>query len=317
MKIIPFESNYLDQAAELFVNALEQQRLVTPLIPGRMAQPEKVREILARLFTHCPGVAAVEDGKLLGYLGWFEIEEFRDTDRKAALSPEWAHATVSQNKPAIIRALYRSAGSQWAADGCNVHAIGLMADDKESLETLFWSGFGLMVVDAIRPLQPIGAVCAPGYTLRKAGVADLAGLVEIEKEHWQHYTKSPIFMTAQEPDSAEAFAEFLANPVNGAWIALSGDEVVSYVRFEASSFGAAQILNASDTIAITGAYTKPAHRGGRLMPALVDLALQEYAGRNFGRCVVDFESINPEAAVFWMRYFKPVCYSVMRVPESV
>jgi len=35
----------------------------------------------------------------------------------------------------------------------------------------------------------------------------------------------------------------------------------------------------------------------------------------YKRCAVDFESINPEAAHFWMKYFQPACISVNRHPE--
>ena len=70
------------------------------------------------------------------------------------------------------------------------------------------------------------------------------------------------------------------------------------------------------TIAITGAYIRPAYRGRGLAPAILDAALRDYAGRGFERCSVDFESFNPEAAGFWLRYFKAVSYSVVRVPES-
>jgi hypothetical protein len=48
---------------------------------------------------------------------------------------------------------------------------------------------------------------------------------------------------------------------------------------------------------------------------MLDAALRDYAARDFRRCSVDFESFNPEAAAFWLRYFEPVCYSVLRVPE--
>jgi hypothetical protein len=43
--------------------------------------------------------------------------------------------------------------------------------------------------------------------------------------------------------------------------------------------------------------------------------LRVYAAQGYTACSVDFESLNPEAAVFWMRYFEPVCYSVLRFPE--
>jgi len=61
---------------------------------------------------------------------------------------------------------------------------------------------------------------------------------------------------------------------------------------------------------------RPEYRGRGAAPALLDAALRDYAARGFERCAVDFESFNPEAASFWVNYFKPVCYSLMRVPET-
>ena len=80
--------------------------------------------------------------------------------------------------------------------------------------------------------------------------------------------------------------------------------------------GAADIVSAETTIAITGAYTDPTYRGRGAGKALLDAALRNYAGRGYTGCSVDFESFNPEAAAFWMKYFTPVCLSVMRVPET-
>jgi len=31
---------------------------------------------------------------------------------------------------------------------------------------------------------------------------------------------------------------------------------------------------------------------------------------------LDFESFNPQARSFWLRYFQPVAYSLMRIPEA-
>lgn len=50
---------------------------------------------------------------------------------------------------------------------------------------------------------------------------------------------------------------------------------------------------------------------------MLAVGLQAYAERGFNRCSVDFESMNPEVAGFRMRYFKPMCYSLVRIPEYV
>jgi GNAT superfamily N-acetyltransferase len=70
------------------------------------------------------------------------------------------------------------------------------------------------------------------------------------------------------------------------------------------------------TLSITGAYVRPAYRGRKVGAALLDAASRDYASRGFTCCAVNFESFNPEAASFWMRYFEPVCLSVLRVPET-
>jgi ribosomal protein S18 acetylase RimI-like enzyme len=114
----------------------------------------------------------------------------------------------------------------------------------------------------------------------------------------------------------EEIAEVLEDPDNSFWVAFEGGQAMSYLRFEGQSFGACNIVRDESTMAITGAYTRPEFRGRGLAPALLDAALSDYRARGFLRCSVDFESFNPEAAAFWMRYFQPVCYSLFRVPEK-
>lgn len=48
---------------------------------------------------------------------------------------------------------------------------------------------------------------------------------------------------------------------------------------------------------------------------MLDAIPKYYGALGFNCCSVDFESINPEAAHFWMKYFEPVCISVNRNPE--
>jgi ribosomal protein S18 acetylase RimI-like enzyme len=319
MEIIPFNSIYLAEAARLFGRGYERLRRAVPLLPETMADGEHVSALLANLFASRPGVMACENGRLLGFMGWLQADGFRNTTRRAAYCPEWAHAAQDGHKPAVYRALYRAASRLWAEAGCQVHAVSLLADDAEAEKTWFWNGFGLTVVDGVRPLAAVRPAQIPviaGIEIRQVDPADIPGLVAIEAEHWQHYAQPPVFMVPSVGDDAGAFGRFLAAPKNSAWVACQGGEIQGYIRFEGSSFGAADIVNGEGTVAITGAYVRPQLRGRGVMVALMDAALEDYAGRGLERCAVDFESFNPEAATFWMKYFTPVCYSLMRVPEK-
>ncbi len=315
MKIYPFDLHYLPQAAELFVDNLGALRRSVPSLSDRLESRELVTKELAQLFQRCPGVMAVENGRLAGYLGWFIVERFRGADRRGAYAPEWAHAALAEGRPAIYRALYRAAAEQWSAAGCGVHAITLLAHDQAALHTWFWNGFGLLVVDGVRPMQPLAAPVQTDLAVRAATMDDVTALAVLDAEHCQHYARAPIFMAPRAGDSAGRFAEFLARPKNSVWLALDHGQPVGFLRFEGYDFDCADLVRSEQTIRINGAYVRPAYRGRKAAAALLDAALRHYAGRGFTCCAVDFESFNPEAAAFWPKYFEPVAFSLARTPE--
>lgn len=315
MDIVTFSPDHLDAAAALFVAQFKALRAEVPALPDAMASEDHVAGHIARIMGTCEGVAAVEDGRLAGYMGWYIVEGFRDTERKTAYCPEWAHA-AGGDRPAVYRALYRAAAAQWTAAGCHAHAVTYLARDPELEQIWYWNGFGLTVVDAVRPLQPLALTRALGIDVRKATGADAEILCELDAEHRRHYSAPPTLMAPRARRDAAGWVEFVREPKNAVWLAFAGGVPAGLMMFEGSSEGAADIVNAETTIAITGAYVRPAYRGRRAAPALLDAAQRDYTGRGFERCAVDFESFNPEAAAFWVKYFEPVALSAIRVPEA-
>lgn len=311
IEIVPLERKHVSDAASLFTDGYRDLRQTIPALPGRMAEPESCSARLEGLAASNSGVVALEGGRLVGYLGWFVIDSFRT----AGYCPEWAHA-VEKSSPGVYWVLYRAAASCWVAAGCNTHAINLLAHDTRAVYTWFWNGFGLTVVDAIRSLEPWGAPPRPAY-YSCAGLrpADADALAVLEAEHCRHYREAPVLMEPHAPDPAEVFSQFLSDPCNSAWLVEHESQPAGYIRFESRSFGAASIVQDPGTVAITGAYVRPAFRGQGAAPSLLDAFLRSFKEQGFERCSVDFESFNPEAAAFWLKYFDPVCLSVIRVPE--
>jgi GNAT superfamily N-acetyltransferase len=308
IEILPFQKDHLADAAALFIQNFVRLRQQIPILPDHMTDPASVMPKLDWLITKYPSVVALDKGRLVGYLGAMFLDHFRGTDRRAAYSPEWGHAALAGSKPDIYRSLYRAASAHWS--GCQVHAITLLSHDSETEKTWFWNGFGLTVVDAIRSMAPIQN--ATSLTIRRATLDDVAILVTLEAEHWQHYSQPPVFMAASHAADAEAITELIEH--HSAWLAFQGNDPVGYMRFEEAETA---VLESDTTIANTGAYIRPAYRGQRVAVALLNAALLHYTERGFERCAVDFESFNPEAATFWLKHFEPVCLSVLRVPERI
>jgi GNAT superfamily N-acetyltransferase len=322
MDIYPLKKKDIPAAAGLFIAGFKGLRQSFPMLPDGMEHPAVVSALIERLLAHSAGVAAYEDDHLLGYLGWWLVDGFRNSNRRAGYVPEWANAAVDDRKPAVYRALYRAAAEIWTKEGCNTHAITLLASDSQAIDTWFWNGFGLTVVDAVRgtgPLNPedgTSQALPPEFTLHKASLADAGVLAELEREHMQHYARSPIYMVPANPNNEEEFNRFLVQPDNHAWLVFKDNEPAGYLRFEAKSNGAAEIVRGKGSTACTAAFLRPAYRGRGLTSALLESALVYFSSKNFHCCCVDFESFNPEAAAFWMRFFQPVCFSLVRVPEN-
>jgi ribosomal protein S18 acetylase RimI-like enzyme len=318
MEILPFDSAFLPQAAALFIEKFKRLRQAVNCIPVQLQETQPVADRLAYLVDHYPAVMALDNGQLVGYLAAWLIDHFRSAGRKAAYCPEWGHAVSPGQEPGVYRALYRLAADHWTASGCQVHAITLLADDQLAEKTWFWNGFGLIVVDAVRPALPLGiSSSSSGFNFRKATPREISILCALDDEHWRHYSRSPIFMPPRLGWNEDEVDAFLSHPHNSVWLALDGDYPAGFIRFSGVHEDSLAILEAESVISITGAYVRPAYRSQGIATHLLDSALQDYARQGFACCAVDFESANPEAAAFWPRYFEPVCYSLFRVPECL
>lgn len=317
MEILPFTPSYLPAAADLFVRNFSNLRKAVPALPATLEDAGRVAGKISALLDACPGFVALDNGQLVGYCTWLVADHFRNTDRRAAYCPEWAHAAAAERQSAVYRALYREAAGQWAAQRCQVHAITLLAHDQQVLQTWFWNGFGMLVVDAVRPLQPLMPTPRTSLNIRQAVAVDAATLEVLDAEHCRYYTGSPIFMPLPKSESAEEFRQFMTQPKNSIWLALDGDQPVGFLRLDGTDDDCAQSVLSDQTTRINGAYVLPAYRGRGASSAMLDAALHHHAELGVTCCAVDFEAFNPDAAVFWLRHFQPVCLSLMRIPETL
>jgi GNAT superfamily N-acetyltransferase len=318
MKILPLEASHLPAAAEIFVQHYTQQRQAVPTLPDLMTNPAVVIEKLSSLRQHGIALAAVEDDVLLAYMGCWVVDDFRDMGIKGAFCSEYGHAVREAAKPSVYASLYYSAAAQWAEAGCRIFGASLMAVDEAAREFWFWNNYGMLVVDAIRPIDPLDVPCPPGFSIHKAEADDAPLIAQLDIPHSKHYTRPPVWMIEGPANDEASLRSFLAKPTSNIWFAIDEEQQpVGFMRFEMRSHGAATIVQSPETIAITAVYMQPACRGSGVASAILDAALKHYAAEGFQHCSVDFESYNPPAKRFWMRYFEPVAYAVVRYPEAL
>lgn len=313
--ITPLRQAHIESCSQLFVNKFTAFRETFPELPDLLTNQAIIKGKIDHLLDIGAGLVALQGDTPIGYLMWVEVENFRNTDRKTAYLPEYAHGVVQPNGINIYQHLNHAAADQWFRDGCQAQAITLLANDPYLHDFWFWNGFGMTVVDAIRKVEPLPAKVSAALEICKATLDDVPGLVQIEIQHAQYYSQAPTLMVAPTPSDAIEFTAILQNEHNTVWLALDQGQLVGYLRIEGISHGASNVVRVESNAAITGLFALPQSRGKGIGSALLQAAMEELDRQGYQTCSVDFESINPDASNFWLRYFKPFCYSLIRVPE--
>lgn len=322
MQIVPLETQHLEDAAALFAARYREQRLRMPVLPARHEDPAGVLPRLAELAAEVPGVVAIEDGRLRGYLIAMAIPEVKGRE-DGAYCPIWGHAAAGDDRAQVYWRLYQCLAERWVHTGGETpplltHAITLYADDGEAGDVWFRNGFGMLVVDALRSLEPLPAGQAPADVAIRQATPDDAGLVlPLARELAQHVRQSPIFLVFDEPGKAE-HAAWPAQPAHTLWLAESDGEAIGYMRSQPPAHDVANVVHDPGTISITGAYVRPAWRGRGVAQALLARVVEWARANGYERRAVDFESQNLPGSHFWLRHFQPVCHSLLRrVDERV
>lgn len=316
LQISPLQIKDIPSAVSLFIQEVRELNARLPEVPDFKLDKQVLSSELRALILSSKALAAISDDGIVGYLGWNVYDNFRGVSRRTTYSPDYAHAAPGLEKHKIYQALYNAASKDWYSTACKAFVLTLLANHGHSEAFWFWNGYGLLVVDAIRSSSLALPHIPADFLIRKATQPDLESIVQLDQEHYRHYPQPPTLMVPRSPRSTSQLAGIINSEKSSIWIAKDSGILVGFMSFEMMSEGATMLVTSEANIAITSAYVQPQFRGINVGAGILGSALREYSQRGFQTCSVDFESVNPFAANFWMKFFKPVCLSVMRVPEN-
>lgn len=311
MEITCFSTAHLEDAKVLALKNYQEERSHVLALPEPINFPD-----LREFAENGLGVAAVEQGLLLGFLGfWGPFDNALTTTARGVFSPIHGHGAVAENRELIYRMMYEAVGKLLVAQGAASHAVSLYAHDEAAIKAFFTNGFGMRCMDAIRPMEEFPYIPKKDYSfsqLEKEHVSRIAGL---RRGLSHHLGESPCFMRSTQ----EAFHQWLSRAEtrnSKVFIAAANGEPIAFV--EVTQEGGETFLTEQPDIAnICGAYCHPQHRGNGVMQALLNNLILQLKREGFQILGVDYESINPTAYTFWQKSFTPYTKSlVRRIDES-
>ena len=240
----------------------------SPICPTRTAKTETLLPLLAGLAERAPGVVALRDGRVAGFLLARMLPDLRG--QKSTYSPEWANAAAADDTGRIYQDMYAVLSARWVADRFFAHFITLFALDDAGVDAWQWLGFGRVVVDALRDLSPVPAAPA-GVTVRRATPADLAVALPLWRGLWAHLQAAPVFLVDALEADPEEFAAWLNDPANALWLAYVNGEAVASLGIGPANRNACTVIRDPATASIVSAFTQPHARGGGAATAVLDM----------------------------------------------
>lgn len=268
------------------------------------------------------GVAAMENGRMVGYLGaygpfkgmfgtWGTGYEDRFV---GVFSPVEAHGVAEDAPPRTWQRMYQAAADKWVRAGAVHHAIALYAHDAAAKAALFRYGFGQRCADAIRKVEPLNAEAVPGVECRELPAGSAEEVRTLRRELDMHLCQSPCFM-ARTDESRHAWLEEVKHRDSRLFAAMVEDRAIAFI--EVTENGENFITAHPDMLNICGAYCEIAWRGKGVSKALLDFVLRTLQAEGLRWLGVDYESINPTAVGFWEKYFAPYTASVVRRVDCI
>ncbi len=304
MTITAFTKEMIPMAQALLSSNLAEECQHVPILPMDAPLPA-----LDDLAGNGLTVAAVKDGKLLGFLGaygpWKPV--FHTKDTSGVFSPLHAHAVQKNDRIRIWQRLYQAAAELWVQAGAASHAITLYTHDAEAQQALYLYGFGVRCMDLMRPANT--PVQAPAWECRELPLAEQSELTPLRNRLTKHLGQSPCFMEHDPVWVADWLLRRAEQPPR-TFVAETEGRIVAYM--EVCDEGENYVSSHPGTVNICGAYALPEYRGKQAAQALLAHILETVSQEGAKQLGVDCESFNPTALHFWSKYFDAYTYSVVR-----
>ena len=310
IQILDFEKNHIEEAQEFAVLNYNREQATVKDLPDIRTVPD-----LEWYAENGKGVTAFENGNMLGYLcywGPYDNAFSCNPNTKGVWSPAHCNCAVGQNKTRIYREMYQAIAEKWVSDSALIHAITLYAHDEAAINAFFTYGFGLRCIDAIKLTKPHEFAYPEGVSFSELSCENAGRITDLNNMLIGHLGKSPCFLNYRHNErTPEGIISEAKEDGIRYLVATKHDDIIAYLKVanDGEHFACCDMLDMKN---ICGAFLLPEYRGRGVFDALFFYSENILANEGMKRLGVDFESFNPTAYGFWLKYFTAFTNSVVR-----
>ncbi|MGI8549204.1 MAG: GNAT family N-acetyltransferase [Dehalococcoidia bacterium] len=328
LSIEPLGQGHLEQAAELLAARHQADRRREPDLPERFATATATRTAVQMVLAgqDSGGVAALQEGRLVGYLAGEIALVTPSSFRALFFRPRSAfigyagHAVDPENGAETYRALYAALAPRWLASGCFSHYVEVPATDTDALDAWYSLGFGQFLTLAVRDTGPVaGAQTEADVQIHQAGREDLEEVVRLQRGIALYQTQSPMFLPyfpETEMEQRSYQRDILGSPESSHWLASRDGQAMglqTYFSPRVMYPFLAKMATPEHCTYLGQGFTEAQARGGGVGGALLDRGMSWAREAGYKHCLLHFVSANLLGARFWLGSgFRPLAYLLCR-----
>ncbi|MDL2248316.1 GNAT family N-acetyltransferase [Tyzzerella sp. OttesenSCG-928-J15] len=307
MTIEKFNSGHIEEAAKIAVDNYKNQRSYAAALPD-----EDYYSIICDKISITAekgiGIAALQGGKLAGYMVFMEPWDNHFGLVRGTFSPIHAHGALNGAGEKLYSKMYQNIAEIMVKGGIYSHALDMYASDKKSLASFVLNGFGIRCFAAVRPMEKLEADYGD-YEYKELKRGEFGSILPLVNLLANHLRKSPSFMNFKE-FSEDGFEKAYSKRECRIFGAYDKGRLIAYL--ETCGEGENFTCFHPHTQNICGAYLYPEYRGKGIYEGLMNFAIEIFSGEGYKRLAVDGETLNPTAKNFWGKYFDIYTYGIIR-----
>lgn len=320
MKIIPFITEHIEDAGTLLAARHRRDRAARPELPERFTRVEDARTAIKAALEKplAEGVAAVREGRLVGYLiGDLALDMLWGRSAWVRLP---GCAVAAEESLEIIRDMYAVQGDKWLHDfGVNFHFAVQPTGDPALLQAWYSLSFGIEHMHGLMDLAEWNIAEPPvasGITVRQATPKDRGVLEYLSDVIWKQQIQAPCWAIQPPERVAEQrkkWGEQVDDDSASLWLAFREGEPVGIQGFYPGEPDDADLLTPVSCTELCIAATRPEARGMGIGGRLLYEGLREAKANGVRYALTDWRSTNLLSSRFWPKVgFHSAAYRLVR-----